>query len=64
MVHITRLPPGQATGADDLHKWSQRRNVGRAGVKPEKKPKPKPDAADRWLARHDPQKQEDFDPSF
>ncbi len=29
---ITKLPPGKALGADDLHEWASRRAVGQAGV--------------------------------
>jgi hypothetical protein len=57
-VEIQKLPPGEALGARDLQKWSQNRALGRWGVndtKQERKAlrkfdKPKPDAADCWLA--------------
>jgi hypothetical protein len=31
-VRITRLPPGTALGAGDLHTWAKRRLAGRGGV--------------------------------
>ena len=57
-VEVQKLPPGEALGARDLQKWSHNRTLGRWGVYDTKKErkrlgkfdKPKPDAADRWLA--------------
>ena len=66
MVEITRLPPGEALGARDLQGWAHQRSAGRAGVNTTReewkrlkqwKPKPKFDAADRWLARHAPKRE-------
>jgi hypothetical protein len=58
-VKVTKCPPGEATGARDLQNWSRQRAIGQSGVYVRRKDrkkweKPKPDAADRWLARHDP----------
>jgi hypothetical protein len=33
MVKITKLPPGEAIGADDLQNWSRQRNAGRSGTR-------------------------------
>jgi hypothetical protein len=32
MIKIRKLPPGRATGADDLQIWARRRNGGLSGV--------------------------------
>lgn len=32
MVEITKLPPGEATGARNLQNWSNRRLIGRSGT--------------------------------
>ncbi len=62
-VKVTKCPPAEALGARDLQIWSRQRSAGRAGVDMDRKDrkqlkrwqtKPKLDAADRWLARHDP----------
>jgi hypothetical protein len=55
-VKITKLPPGRALGAGDLHEWAQRRNAGRSGVyvgktEREQQARRLEDAADRWLRR-------------
>jgi hypothetical protein len=65
-VKVTKCPPGEATGARDLQNWSRQRVVGGSGVNTSRREwkklqrweKPKLDAADRWLARHDPKKRE------
>jgi hypothetical protein len=51
-MKITKFPPGEAQGARDLQTWSSRRAAGRTGV-PCARDEPKPDAADRWLAKHE-----------
>jgi hypothetical protein len=43
---FTKLPPGEAEGARDLALWASQRAS-------RDKPKRKPDAADRWLAKRD-----------
>jgi hypothetical protein len=53
-VQVTKLPPGVALGAGDLHEWAQRRNAGRASVyvskeERERRDKRREDRADRWL---------------
>jgi hypothetical protein len=59
---VTVLPPGEAVGARDLQRWASRRSAGRSGSGMSRqdfkrleawKPRPKLDAADRWLERHD-----------
>jgi len=52
MNRFTKLPPGEAEGARDLATWSSRRKIGRSGVGGPRE-EPKPDAADRWLAKRD-----------
>lgn len=56
-VKITRLPPGVALGAGDLHAWAKRRLAGRGGVpltRAERKIAAKrseaQDGTARWLA--------------
>ena len=64
MTEIQKLPPGEALGARDLQQWSHNRAKGRSGVRPSRKErkrlakweKPKLDAADRWLAKHEAQR--------
>ena len=58
MTNVTRLPPGEAIGARDLQNWSHQRAVGRSGVYVRRKEReePKRDAANEWLARHDPKR--------
>jgi hypothetical protein len=64
-VKITKCPPGKALGAGDLMAWSHNRQLGRTGVSGQGKAdlkawarnRPQPDAADRWLERHDPELQ-------
>jgi hypothetical protein len=60
-VKVTICPPGEAIGARDLQRWASRRSAGRGGLamtrgereKLEQWTKPKKDAADRWLAKHE-----------
>jgi hypothetical protein len=63
-VKVTLLPPGEALGARDLQRWALRRVKGQSGVRPNRRErkalaewkKQKFDAADRWLARREPDK--------
>jgi hypothetical protein len=58
---VTICPSGEALGARDLQHWASRRSAGRSGVPSSRKERkaaakrerPKLDAADRWLAKHD-----------